>query len=116
MVKRELRLFLQDIVESIEQIEEYYEEIETEEKFMHDQKTQDAIVRRLEIIGEATKNIPTDSRSKFPEVPWKKVAGLRDVLTHEYFGVNIERVWTIIEKDLPGLKKQIEKIIQTEYK
>lgn len=116
MVKRELRLFLQDIVESIEQIEEYYEEIETEEKFMHDQKTQDAIVRRLEIIGEATKNIPTDFRSKFPEVPWKKVAGLRDVLTHEYFGVNIERVWTIIKKDLPGLKEQVEKIIEIAYK
>lgn len=111
MIKRDLKLFLQDMMESMEQIEEYRDEIGTEEKFMHDRKTQDAIVRRLEIIGEATKNIPANFRSKFPEVPWKKIAGLRNVLTHEYFGVNIERVWAITEKDLPGLKKQIEKII-----
>ena len=64
-------------------------------------------MRCLEVIGEATKNIPNSFRKKYPEIPWKKIAGFRDVLIHEYFGVKIDRVWNVIKKDLPDLKKKI---------
>jgi uncharacterized protein with HEPN domain len=82
----------------------------TEEEFYKNYQTQDAVIRRLEIIGEAVKNIPHEFREKYPKIPWKKVAGLRDVLIHGYFGVNLRRVWKTIVKDLPELKEEIMKV------
>jgi uncharacterized protein with HEPN domain len=64
----------------------------------------------LEIIGEAAKNIDEDFRNRYAEIPWKKIAGLRDVLIHEYFGVNMKRVWRVIKIDLPNLKSKISRI------
>lgn len=109
-MKRALKLFLLDIKESIELIEVYTKNI-TFDYLKKDQAKQDAIVRRLEIIGEAVKNIPLAFRSKHSEVPWRKVAGFRDKITHAYFGINIERIWIVIEKELPLLKKQVQKIL-----
>lgn len=111
MKKRSIKLFVGDILESINQAIKYHDEIQSEENFMHDRKTQDAIVRRLEIIGEATKNIPLKFRKKYPAVPWRDITGMRDKLAHKYFGVDLALAWSVIEKDLPGLKKQIQKII-----
>lgn len=71
---------------------------------------QDAVLRRLEIIGEAVKNVDEDFRSRYPEIPWKKIAGLRDVLIHEYFGVSLKRVWRVIKIDLVDLKSKISRI------
>ena len=71
-----------------------------------------AVIRRLEIMGEAAKNIPEDFRNKYCEVPWKQIAGMRDVLIHGYFGVNLERVWIVVERDLPDLKQKISKILE----
>jgi uncharacterized protein with HEPN domain len=108
-VTRDMRLYIQDILESIEAIEEYVQST-TEEQFYRNRQVQDAVLRRLEIIGEAVKNLDEDFRNRYPEIPWKKVAGLRDVLIHEYFGVSLKRVWRVIKIDLVDLKLQISRI------
>ena len=73
---------------------------------------QDAVIRRLEIIGEAVKNIPFSFRKEYPKIPWKKISGLRDILIHEYFGVDMRLVWRITKKDMPEFKKRISDIIE----
>ena len=108
-MKRDINLFIQDILESIKDIESFSKGL-TEEKFTSDKLRQNAIIRSLEIIGEAVKNIPDSFREKYPPIPWRKIAGFRDILSHAYFGVNIDRIWKIIEKDLPNLKEEIKKI------
>lgn len=109
-MKRNIKVYLNDILESIDLIEGYINNI-SEDKYCKNQQLQDSVVRRLEIIGEAVKQIDDTFRSKYSEVPWKKIAGLRDVLIHEYFGVNPFRVWAALQKDLPQLKKDIKTII-----
>ncbi len=83
-----------------------------EEEFYENRQVQDAFLRRLEIIGEAVKNIDKDFRDRYPNIAWKKIAGLRDVLIHAYFGVNMKRVWSVVEKDIPELKQEILHIIE----
>jgi len=106
---RDMRLYIQDILESIEAIEGYIQPI-TEEQFYGNRQVQDAVLRRLEIIGEAVKNVDEDFRSRYPEIPWKRIAGLRDVLIHEYFGVSLKRVWRVIKIDLVDMKSRISRI------
>lgn len=105
-VKRDPKIFLKHILESIGEIERNVKNI-SEDEFYNLTTIQDAVVRRLEIIGEAAKNLPLSFRNKYPKIPWKKIAGMRDILIHEYFGVDIELVWKIVKKNIPTLKKQI---------
>ena len=112
-MKRDIRLYLQDVWESILAIEEYTKNL-TEEGFHNNRQIQDAVIRRLEIVGEATKNIDDDFRKKHPDIPWKKMAGMRDILIHEYFGVNLKRLWQVIRMDLPGLKQKFVVIMKEE--
>ena len=109
-MKRDSEVYLQDILEAIEKIEKYTKNFD-KDKFFRDPKTQDAVIRRLEIIGEAVKKIPEGLRKKHPEIPWKVIAGMRDVVIHEYFGVHMQRVWRTVRKDLPVLKEEILKLI-----
>lgn len=108
-MKRDIRIFLKDILESIDKIEEYTHSVSKKE-FFEKGSIQDAVIRRLEIIGEAAKNIPDDLRAKYKDIPWVQIAGMRDVLIHGYFRVNIARVWAVIEKDLPLLKSKISQV------
>jgi uncharacterized protein with HEPN domain len=112
-MKRNIKLYLQDIWESTLAIEEYTQNL-TEDEFYSNRQVQDAIVRRLEIIGEAVKNIDDDFRNKYPQIPWKKIAGMRDIIAHEYFGVKLERVWDVLRKDLPDIKQQMLLIMERE--
>lgn len=105
-MKRDLRLYLEDIWEGIAAIEEYTSGM-SKSGFEADRKVQDAVARRLETIGEAVKHLPDDFRAQYPDVPWKLIAGLRDVLIHEYFNVRIMRVWHVVANDLPALKRAI---------
>lgn len=111
MSKRSQKLFLKDILESIERIESYTKGLSYND-FLNDRKTIDAVLRNLEVIGEAVKNLSEKLKKLYPEVNWKRIAGMRDRLIHGYFGVDIEIVWETIQSRLPELKKQIEKILK----
>ena len=108
---REYIDYLQDIFESLEKAEEFIQGLEFEE-FKKDEKTIFATIRALEVIGEATKRIPNSLKNRYPDVPWQEMAGIRDKLIHDYFGVNIEVVWNTVKQDLPSLRPQIKRIIE----
>ncbi|MEJ2703669.1 MAG: DUF86 domain-containing protein [Sedimentisphaerales bacterium] len=103
--------FLRDIAEAIFRIRAYVKDIDYE-RFSGDTKTQDAVVRNLEIIGEAAKNISQGLKKKHTQIPWRDLAGVRDKLIHHYFGVNIDVVWGIAIEELPVLLSSLEQILK----
>ncbi|MCK6462559.1 MAG: DUF86 domain-containing protein [Candidatus Pacebacteria bacterium] len=109
-MKKDPEIFLKHIIESAEIIENNIKGI-TKEKFSKSIIIQDAIIRRIEIIGEAAKNIPADFKKKHKSIEWREIVGMRDKLIHDYFGVNIETVWKTAKEDVPVLKKQIEALL-----
>ncbi len=113
MSKRADTDFLSDSKEAILRINVYVENLSYEE-FLEDKKTQDAVVRNLEIIGEAAKNISEELKKKYPQIHWKDLAGVRDKLIHHYFGVNFDIVWSIVKEELPVVLSQLEEILKIE--
>lgn len=109
-MKKDDLVFIEHILESIELIEEYAKGI-SEKEFLGNKKLQDAIIRRIEVIGEAAKNISFSFRNEYPKIQWQQMIGTRDKLTHHYFGVDLELTFKIIKKDLPELKEQIQNIL-----
>ena len=105
------KIFLEDILKSIERIE-LYTKGKTKKEFLDNYEKQDAIIKRLEVIGEAVKKYSIRNKEKHPEIPWKDMAGMRNVLIHEYFGVIMDRVWDTAKNDIPKLKKQIKELLE----
>ena len=109
MSKREDTAVIQDMKESIDRIVSYTSKMEYDD-FLQDYKTQDAVVRNIEILGEAAKLLSDETKEKYPNVPWKDIAGTRDKLIHDYFGVNIDIVWDIAKNEIPSLSVHLKDI------
>jgi len=109
--KREYRDYLHDILDAVNDVESFVEGMSFEQ-FEKDRKTLNAVVRSIEIIGEAAKNIPVDMREKYGKLPWKKMIGMRDKVIHGYFGVEIKTVWNTVKNDLPPLKQLVQKMLR----
>jgi len=108
-MKKDTKIFLEHILESINLIEEYMQD-KTKTEFLETKQLQDAVIRRIEIIGEAVKNIPDDIKEKYKDIPWRNIMGMRDILIHQYFGVDLELTWEVINNNIPELKKQISSV------
>jgi uncharacterized protein with HEPN domain len=112
-MKKDSVVYLKHIQLSISKIKEYTKELD-EDAFLKSSLIQDAVIRNFEIIGEATKKLSDDIRRKYPQVEWKKIAGMRDKLIHDYMGIDLWAVWAVVEKIIPELELQIETIIKSE--
>ena len=108
-MKRHVIIYVNDIIESIEHIESFLKGV-TKKSFNENIEKQSAVMRQLEIIGEAVKNVPIEITNAYQDVPWKDIAGLRDIMIHSYFRIDIGKVWNILKEDLPVLKQKILQI------
>lgn len=108
---RDFRLYLRDIFAAMVAIQEFIEEMDFE-AFTVDDKTASAVIRKFEIIGEATKNVPEDIRQKYPQIPWRQMAGMRDRLIHAYFGIDYSLVWETAKNQIPLLQPVIAQILK----
>ena len=102
-------IFIQHILGSLDLIEYFMNNV-TKAAFLNNEEKQSAVIRQIEIIGEAVKNLPQPFKEKYIEIPWEDIAGMRDKLMHHYFGVNLETVWQVVKKDLPVLKRKISSV------
>lgn len=109
---RGIKLYLDDIRDSIRKIEKYTRGASFE-KFSHDEKSIDAIARNILTIGEAADHIPKEIKEKNPDVVWKEIKGMRNKIVHEYFGVDVEILWKTVQEDIPVFKKQIAKLLKS---
>ncbi len=108
---RDPKLYLRDILDAAEAIESFVEGMNYEE-FVNNDLVASAVIRKLEIIGEAAKNVPEEIKQEFPNIPWKEMSGMRDRLIHFYFGIKYDLVWQTIKEDIPELKSAIEEILR----
>ncbi|MFH1862904.1 MAG: DUF86 domain-containing protein [bacterium] len=114
MYKRDFRLFLSDIKECASKIQQYVSRTSFEE-FINTPILLDAVLRNLEIIGEASKNIPASIKKKYPQIEWRKISGLRDIVIHQYFGLDYNILWDVVQNKIPDLLRQMQHIIELEF-
>lgn len=112
MSRRKPDVYLQDILESIGHIQRFLEGV-SEDKFYKNVEKQDAVLRRLKIIGEAVKHLPDEIREDHSDVPWRQITGMRDIIIHEYFGITLEMIWVVATEDILDLKTKVEEIIKS---
>ena len=112
-ISRDYNLYIEDMLTSMQRIEEYIGEMEFRD-FKMNYLIVDAIIRNFEIIGEASKNVPDEIKDKYPEIPWKKMYGLRNLIAHEYFGVDYEMIWEISKNNLPQNSIDLKNILEKE--
>ena len=105
--------YLNDIYKYASKAIEFVQDVSAED-FLEDDKTVFAVIRALEVVGEATKSVSDDVRNKYPEIPWRNLAGMRDKLIHHYFGVDLELLWTTVNQDLPQLLEQLDRVLAIE--
>lgn len=110
-MKKDDTVYLRHILDGIQQIQDYVQGLSTE-RFLHDKLLQDGVVRQLEIIGEASRNLSAEFRQTCVEVPWSQIIALRNRIIHAYFDVNLRVVWEIVQDDLPSLKQQVERVLE----
>ena len=110
MERRGLVYFLQDIARAIEAIERFVTNVDFE-SFARNEEKATAVIKKIEMIGEAVKQIPEEVRSQYPEIPWKAIAGMRDLLVHVYWNTDLNLVWQVIQEDLPPLQQAIAQIL-----
>lgn len=110
-MKKDDSVYLRHIIDAINRIEEYTEGV-NQRDFISSNLIQDGVIRQIQIIGEATKRLSEKIIDKYRDIPWKDMAGMRDKLIHDYFGIDVEAVWKTVENDIPFLKSQIKNIIQ----
>ncbi|GAB4399567.1 MAG: DUF86 domain-containing protein [Anaerolineales bacterium] len=110
-MKRVYEDYLQDMLENAEKVFDFVAGMELDQ-FFEDEKTSYAVVRALEIIGEAARMVPDDVRATLPNLPWREISGMRNKLTHEYFGINMKVVWRTIHEDLPPLVQELNRILR----
>jgi len=108
---REFLDYLEDVLTSMDKAENFVQGMSYDD-FLTDDKTSYATLRALEIIGEAVKKVPQEVRKRYPDIPWAEMAGMRDKLIHDYFGVNLQTVWGTVKKDIPALKSKFKKVYQ----
>ena len=111
MNRKDPSVFVSHIIECIQKIEEYLQD-KSKQDFLNSTQLQDAVIRRIEIIGEAATNIPEEIQDNHPAIQWKEAKGMRNILIHEYFGVDLDLTWEVVQKDLPKLKKQMTALKQ----
>ncbi len=109
-MSRDLTLYVEDMVEAVRRVSQYSAGM-TREAFLADAKTVDAVVRNLEVLGEAAKHIPDEMRMRYAAIEWKKIAGMRDVLAHDYFGIDEDILWDVVENKVPPLKPLLEQAL-----
>lgn len=110
-MKKEFLDYIEDIIGAMNSATKFVEDMDYSD-FVKDDKTASAVIRKIEIIGEAVKKIPIKIKKDYPQVPWKDMAGMRDKLIHEYFGVDLKRIWSTLKKDIPDLKPLFNKILK----
>ena len=108
---KDIAPYLRHILDAIAAIEEYTRG--GKDAFLSDRRTQDAVIRNLEVIGEAVRNIPSEVRDVYAGIPWREAAALRDVLIHKYFNIDLQIVWVVVEKELPAMREKVEQVLES---
>lgn len=113
MSERDDLVYVADMLDSISLVQQYTSAM-TQEQFMRDSRTQDAVIRRIEVIGEAAKQVGSEIRGRYPNIPWSEAARMRDKLIHGYFGIDLAAVWKTVQEDLPAMGVELSRILEEE--